>query len=69
MIRKAKEASRSPGRHTICCRSTGIARASITVSHEAVNSALPVVLDALGYQVEPFGQGGASTVTGRRGPL
>jgi hypothetical protein len=33
---------------------------------EAMNPALAVVLDAAGFCVEPFGQGGASVVTGRR---
>jgi hypothetical protein len=31
-----------------------------------MNRALAEVLDALGFRVEPFGQGGASLVTGRR---
>lgn len=31
----------------------------------AMNRALGEVLDALGFRVEPFGQGGASLVTGR----
>jgi hypothetical protein len=36
-------------------------------AHAAMNRALGAVLDALGFRVEPFGQGGASLVTGRRG--
>ena len=35
-------------------------------AHEAMNGALAQVLDALGYQVWPFGLGGAWIVTGRR---
>ena len=33
---------------------------------ETVNSALAEVLEALGFQVSPFGTGGAWIVTGRR---
>jgi hypothetical protein len=33
---------------------------------EAMNPALARVLDAVGFCVQPFGQGGASLVTGRR---
>lgn len=33
---------------------------------EAMSRALALVLDALGYEVRPFGPGGASLVTGRR---
>jgi hypothetical protein len=33
---------------------------------EAMNRALAGVLDAVGFCVQPFGQGGASLVTGRR---
>ena len=35
--------------------------------HGVMNSALTQVLDALGYQVWPFGLGGAWIVTGRQG--
>lgn len=35
-------------------------------AHAAMNRALAEVLDALGFRVEPFGQGGASLVTGRQ---
>ncbi|MGD0373595.1 MAG: hypothetical protein ABSB01_03265 [Streptosporangiaceae bacterium] len=35
-------------------------------THEVMNGALSQVLDALGYQVWPFGLGGAWIVTGRR---
>jgi len=35
-------------------------------AHEVMNGALARVLDALGYQVRPFGLGGAWIVTGRR---
>lgn len=35
-------------------------------AHTAMNRALGAVLDALGFRVEPFGQGCASLVTGRR---
>jgi hypothetical protein len=34
--------------------------------HVAMNRALAGVLDALGFCAQPFGQGGASLVTGRR---
>ena len=34
-------------------------------AHEVMNGALAQVLDALGYQVWPFGLGGAWIVTGR----
>lgn len=34
-------------------------------AHEVMNGALAQVLDALGYQVRPFGPGGAWIVTGR----
>jgi hypothetical protein len=33
---------------------------------EAMNRALAGVLNAVGFCVQPFGQGGASLVTGRR---
>lgn len=36
-------------------------------AHEVMNGALAQVLDALGYQVWPFGNGGAWIVTGRWG--
>jgi hypothetical protein len=36
-------------------------------AHEVMNGALGQVLDALGYQVWPFGLGGAWIVTGHRG--
>jgi hypothetical protein len=35
-------------------------------THVAMNHVLADVLDALGFRVRPFGQGGASIVTGRR---
>jgi hypothetical protein len=35
-------------------------------THAAMNRALAEVLDALGFRVQPFGQGDASLVTGRR---
>jgi hypothetical protein len=35
-------------------------------AHEVMNGALAQVLDSLGYQVWPFGLGGAWIVTGRR---
>jgi len=35
-------------------------------AHEVMNGALAQVLDALGYQIQPFGCGGAWVVTGRR---
>ena len=35
-------------------------------AHEVMNGALPQVLDALGFEVWPFGLGGAWIVTGRR---
>jgi hypothetical protein len=36
-------------------------------AHGAMNGALAEVLDALGFQVQPFGMGGAWIVTGRQG--
>jgi hypothetical protein len=36
-------------------------------AHKVMNGALGEVLDALGYQVWPFGLGGACIVTGRQG--
>ena len=35
-------------------------------AHQAMNAALGRVLTAFGYQVAPFGSGGAWLVTGRR---
>ena len=35
-------------------------------THQAMNAALGSVLTAFGYQVAPFGSGGAWLVTGRR---
>jgi hypothetical protein len=35
-------------------------------AHDAMNAALSEVLDALGFEVSPFGLGGAWIVTGRR---
>ena len=35
-------------------------------THQAMNAALGRVLAAFGYQVAPFGSGGAWLVTGRR---
>jgi hypothetical protein len=35
-------------------------------THQAINAALGRVLTAFGYQVAPFGSGGAWLVTGRR---
>ena len=35
-------------------------------THQAMNAALGRVLTAFGYQVAPFGSGGAWLVTGRR---
>jgi hypothetical protein len=41
-------------------------RAEYRGVQEAMNLALARVLDAVGFCVQPFGQGGASLVTGRR---
>jgi hypothetical protein len=35
-------------------------------THAAMNRALAEILDALGFRMRPFGQGGASLVTGQR---
>ena len=65
LVRRSRERGTSPSDGQ-AGPSPGWPPSSAHSAHDAMNRALAQVLEALGYQPQPFGTGGAWIVTGHR---